>query len=679
MDSSACTVNQSTGNSENTSSSHFLKTVCLQDWWLIKAEKDFNGKRLAVAGYTSRKQQAVRVFASAPITKRHDVFTLETADGICVIIKGIINKFRTNQNGFPSEVFSQFVLGFPPYWEDYAGNYFDAEVNIGVVSRVNANSSTTSMASFLQQETSYEDEMGITEDMHDSNKDILGKTKLGHESSGVVQMEQCDLHQIGFHKSSIVDQKLLSQIVSEMLNTDASETSSFTDPVNFNVDNVKNDASWNLPLQRGSDNDIVSSFEDTVVVPVEPFTESSRRNCSESNKDSKERSPGNGGNANSSAVNKVFSVEFCGVNNSNSSTAGVYRMQKEFSSAASIDDNIRILRTSLNSISNAMKCPSMASGYEANIVTPTKVDIDILNDYQTEDIASKCHVKCKINGQNSLSKAIGNPDEEKLDLHSSVRNFKSGENKNLPGEISGPPEGKVLKQQSRNTGRRQKERQTICGLKAKRNNLNSDSVSFRHVENLGENVASASGSKNVSTKSDVELQLPVHKLKKKKQKDVCPQNLQSSVHIDAKHKTKHGNSSNQIVTRSKSTYKSVGSSARLVDTILSNDLKVREEQKSNAKEVDSSGKHAKGNFNATQASSLSTEEKAKSSIVSPEDLSYKRSRSGRLLMPTLDFWRNQVAVYDAKRQVTGIQEGLHVAESSGGHKSESHKKRRWFS
>ncbi|GFY82619.1 hypothetical protein Acr_02g0008590 [Actinidia rufa] len=39
----------------NPSSSCFQKTVCLQDWWLIEAEEAFEGKRLAVAGLTSRE------------------------------------------------------------------------------------------------------------------------------------------------------------------------------------------------------------------------------------------------------------------------------------------------------------------------------------------------------------------------------------------------------------------------------------------------------------------------------------------------------------------------------------------------------------------------------------------------------------------------------------------------
>ncbi|XP_018841718.1 uncharacterized protein LOC109006787 [Juglans regia] len=109
------------------SSSYFQKTVCLHDWWLIKAEEDFEGKRLAVAGFTSREQQAVRVFSSAPVLKRYDMFTLETADGICVFIKGFINKLRTSDNGFPSEVFSHFVFGFPPNWEEFAAKLLEGD------------------------------------------------------------------------------------------------------------------------------------------------------------------------------------------------------------------------------------------------------------------------------------------------------------------------------------------------------------------------------------------------------------------------------------------------------------------------------------------------------------------------------------------------------------------------
>ena len=96
------------------------------------------------------RQEAVRVFTSAPIAKRYDVFTVETSDGVCILLKGLINKHRSSLNGFPSQVrdFSRssllllpfylfiyfisplifipkqvsnrFLFGFPSDWEQYA-------------------------------------------------------------------------------------------------------------------------------------------------------------------------------------------------------------------------------------------------------------------------------------------------------------------------------------------------------------------------------------------------------------------------------------------------------------------------------------------------------------------------------------------------------------------------------
>ncbi|OMO97177.1 SANT associated [Corchorus olitorius] len=105
------------------------------------ADKDFEGKTLAVAGSTSNELKVVRLFTSAPIVKRFDVFTLETADGICVCIKGFINKQRTTENGFSSEVFNHFTFGFPPYWEECAKKYFEEDVSAEVEVELVPNSS----------------------------------------------------------------------------------------------------------------------------------------------------------------------------------------------------------------------------------------------------------------------------------------------------------------------------------------------------------------------------------------------------------------------------------------------------------------------------------------------------------------------------------------------------------
>lgn len=54
------------------------------------------------------------MFVSAPIVKRYDVFSLETADGVYLIIKGFINEQRTLENGFAPEVCCLWCFfGFP--------------------------------------------------------------------------------------------------------------------------------------------------------------------------------------------------------------------------------------------------------------------------------------------------------------------------------------------------------------------------------------------------------------------------------------------------------------------------------------------------------------------------------------------------------------------------------------
>ncbi|XP_049408077.1 kinetochore-associated protein KNL-2 homolog isoform X1 [Solanum stenotomum] len=113
--------------SSNSSKSCFQPTVSLKDWWLIRAERDSQGRTLAVAGLTSREGQALRGFTSAPILKIYDVFNLETIDGICVVLKGFINKSRSEENGFPSEVIGQFLFGFPPQWETFNEKFLGRE------------------------------------------------------------------------------------------------------------------------------------------------------------------------------------------------------------------------------------------------------------------------------------------------------------------------------------------------------------------------------------------------------------------------------------------------------------------------------------------------------------------------------------------------------------------------
>ncbi|KAL4587676.1 hypothetical protein LXL04_000549 [Taraxacum kok-saghyz] len=108
-------------NNSHSSRSHFQKSVSLQDWWLTKPQTDDGRPTIGVSGLTCSSQlsRVERCFSSAPIIKAYDFFELETVDGICVILQGYINKEKTLENGFSSEVFDHFVIGFPIYWEEY--------------------------------------------------------------------------------------------------------------------------------------------------------------------------------------------------------------------------------------------------------------------------------------------------------------------------------------------------------------------------------------------------------------------------------------------------------------------------------------------------------------------------------------------------------------------------------
>ncbi|GMY32370.1 protein EMBRYO DEFECTIVE 1674 [Fagus crenata] len=98
-------------------SSSLFKSVSLDDWWLVKPP---NGKGLALRGFASLGRGGIRAFRSAAISKRHNATTLETVDGIKILISGSINRPQTHQNGFPSKVCNHFLLGFPYNWEEYA-------------------------------------------------------------------------------------------------------------------------------------------------------------------------------------------------------------------------------------------------------------------------------------------------------------------------------------------------------------------------------------------------------------------------------------------------------------------------------------------------------------------------------------------------------------------------------
>ncbi|WJX18308.1 hypothetical protein P8452_08117 [Trifolium repens] len=134
------------------------RTIILNDWWLVKSQYHFQGNCLAVSGISSRKEEAVQIFVSAPIIKRYDVFSLESADGIYVITRGFINEKRTLENGFTPQILKSFLYGFPPNWESYALECIKEESEVGIDS---ANAVPANVSTICQEILSDSEENSI--------------------------------------------------------------------------------------------------------------------------------------------------------------------------------------------------------------------------------------------------------------------------------------------------------------------------------------------------------------------------------------------------------------------------------------------------------------------------------------------------------------------------------------
>ncbi|XP_061343362.1 uncharacterized protein LOC133289443 [Gastrolobium bilobum] len=105
------------------------ESIFLDEWWLVKPQLQRKG--LAVGGVASINGRDTAFFSTV-IAKRHEANVLETEDGITIIFRGFINNSRTSQNGFPSEVCSHFLVGFPHDWETYSVRGFGDEYIDGV-------------------------------------------------------------------------------------------------------------------------------------------------------------------------------------------------------------------------------------------------------------------------------------------------------------------------------------------------------------------------------------------------------------------------------------------------------------------------------------------------------------------------------------------------------------------
>ncbi|PUZ46666.1 hypothetical protein GQ55_7G100500 [Panicum hallii var. hallii] len=109
------TAAASTGGDQDADAASEHPCVTLFEWWLDRVEGD--DQKVAVAGIFERNQTVLE-FAPATIAKRHEACVLETEDGIVLLIYGSLNLSRMRANGYSSEVCEKFMLGFPYWWRN---------------------------------------------------------------------------------------------------------------------------------------------------------------------------------------------------------------------------------------------------------------------------------------------------------------------------------------------------------------------------------------------------------------------------------------------------------------------------------------------------------------------------------------------------------------------------------
>ncbi|KAI9153284.1 hypothetical protein LWI28_008831 [Acer negundo] len=187
----------------------------------------------------------MRVFTSAPIVKRYDIFTLETADGICIILKGFINKSRTKENGFSYKDFSHFLFGFPPYWEAYNEKCLEEEFTTGpsLATIPDTNGSATGH------------DVATVAGMKNANPNT---TSINYEVNGK-------------YKHIVEDINECSENVAEKVTTNASKGSDWQNNAaeDNNIEKAKDHASENLLPSMSCDINVVSLTKDNFALPAE--------------------------------------------------------------------------------------------------------------------------------------------------------------------------------------------------------------------------------------------------------------------------------------------------------------------------------------------------------------------------------------------------------------------------
>ncbi|KAL3839552.1 hypothetical protein ACJIZ3_024143 [Penstemon smallii] len=553
-------------NCGNIPKSRFQTTVFLDDWWLVKAENDdLQSTRVAIAGRCVcigvKGKQPMRVFSSLPILKRYDEFTLETTDGKCVIIKGSINKARTSENGFPSDVCNHFMYGFPSYWKEYAEKFMLIESHCKGVSGVTENLSSPKVGE-QPLVGSHDNDLGSQDTMNAKNakgmekreKPILTEEILSH-TEGNLDRDVNSTEEILSHtegrttrsKSSLKMKKKKKSAKSkdEKIRSNYVSSSMGSDKVDFSSSDIE---------PGGGRNDI--QFEVT----------------------------GLNGCANKK---NLIELDSGFVKDKFEQIAETPNREKDLKRVKRRGIAHKEMQKSTSSLSTLSPAYNEKQTVVADRTTRSKSSLKMKKKKKS---AKSKDEKLR---SNSVSSSMGS---DKVDFANSDTEPGGGKN-DIQFEVTG-----------------------LYGCANKKNLIGLDSSL---VKDKFEHIA-----ETPNREKD---------LKRVKRRGIAHKEMQKSTSSLSTLSPAYNEKQTVVAdrtTRSKSS------------------LKMKKKKKS-AKSKDEKLR-----------SNSETPEKEKDEVPtdSPQHRSFNRSRSGRLLMPTLEFWRNQRAIYDADGTVTGIEEEIHEGQ-----------------
>ncbi|KAK2973138.1 hypothetical protein RJ640_000843 [Escallonia rubra] len=744
------------GGKQNTCSSYFQKTVCLEDWWLIKVENGLEGKRLGVAGRGAR-----RAFCSAPILKRYDVFTLETIDGICVLIKGFLNKARSEENGFPSEVFSYFVFGFPPFWEECAEKCLEGSFAQDVVSKADGSHKDFRERIPENSENPCGNELRVRVDAGVSSVDVEGTVEKfsspakneGHSRPEVdhvskdndalmnAGMENCSLLEDpsteavsalnmalqvdeSSHRSTISTEGTDSRESGTPGKSEGKESQVLPTPdCNANACDASVESS--VPNTSNVESATLSVFYEAVSTETSCVNTSSKRSdrSKRSEKDSKGRLGGNtnfflaSSFQNSEVLVRCDKENPLGVDDLHLSTGGTEKVA-EIPNAQELQGNCPTV---------TMRQPTGSPGLEGHVFASYIVDMDehvpISNkegrreyklttsgDHKNGDVASKCNDKIKSRKNISAAGAFENLGTEDVNNMSSLLGAASEGRKDNSEEITSHSEGRnsrTLRDHKKAyvaPKRTDKNKRTASGVFEKLdtrdvNNISSTSgAAFQGRKDNSEEIASHSEGRSLEqdsrcskgNKKDGQSTATIRRRSNSVSIGGLGQTMNANAHVNSElgcislsdlFVARSQRPVTDLIAKSLDTGRKKDGSEKIARVSTSvagpkQDQNHRDHmiQAGSRKSTDRGSITTEASTNRKKAKRKLTYEspdtqrgKETPPIVSPESLSSKRSRSGRLLLPTLEFWRNQTAIYDADRQIIGIQKGVDAKQPSRDH------------